>query len=241
MSRTEREAEISQPFTEADVSEYLRSHPDFFERHPALLIGLKLPHPTGAGTVSLMERQVSMLRQRNGELDRQFKDLLSVARQNNDLVEKIHGLSVKLMRARSQAERLEQLESSLREDFAAECAVLVLFPGAQRSWAERPGFVECIERDDPSLKPFAAFLKAARPRCGPIRDRQRDLLFKRDASGVASAAMVPLGAAAELGFLVVGSRDPDHFHPGKRVDFLHRLGELVTAALETEQENRAAS
>lgn len=241
MSRTDSEAEVGQTFTEADVAEYLRSHPDFFERHAALLVGLKLPHPTGAGAVSLMERQVSMLRERNGELDRQFKDLLSVARQNNDLVEKIHQLSVKLMRAVEPAARLEQLENSLREDFAAESAVLVLFPSAGRAWPERPGFVEHIDRDDPSLKPFAAFLKAARPRCGPIRDRQRELLFSRDASSIASAAMVPLGAAAELGFLVIGSRDPDHFHPGKRVDFLHRLGELVAAALDTEQAGRAAS
>ncbi len=145
------------------------------------------------------------------------------------------------MRAEGRPARLEQLESSLREDFGAESAVLVLFPSPERVWPERPGFVEHIERDDPSLKPFAAFLKAARPRCGPIRDRQRELLFKREASSVASAAMVPLGSAAELGFLVIGSRDPDHFHPGKRVDFLHRIGELVTAALDAGQASRVAS
>lgn len=240
MSRTDSEAEVSPTFTEADIAEYLRSHPDFFERHAALLVSLKLPHPTG-GAVSLMERQVSVLRERNDELDRQFKDLLSVARQNNDLVEKIHQLSVKLMRVDGAAARLEQLENSLREDFAAESAVLVLFPRAGRTWPERDGFVEQIDREDPSLKPFAAFLKAARPRCGPIRDRQRDLLFSRDPSSIASAAMVPLGESAELGFLVIGSRDPDHFHPGKRVDFLHRLGELVTAALDADEAGRAAS
>lgn len=240
MSRTDSEAEVSPSFTEADIAEYLRSHPDFFERHAALLASLKLPHPTG-GAVSLMERQVSVLRERNDELDRQFKDLLSVARQNNDLVEKIHQLSVKLMRTDGAAARLEQLENSLREDFAAESAVLVLFPTAGRRWPEREGFVEQIDRDDPALKPFAAFLKAARPRCGPIRDRQREVLFSRDPSSIASAAMVPLGEAADLGFLVIGSRDPDHFHPGKRVDFLHRLGELVTAALDTDEAGRAAS
>jgi uncharacterized protein YigA (DUF484 family) len=43
--------------------------------------------------------------------------------------------------------------------------------------------------------------------------------------------MVPLGKDAALGFLVIGSRDPDHFHPGKRMDFLSRLGELVAVAL----------
>ncbi len=73
MSRTDSEAEVGQTFTEADVAEYLRSHPDFFERHSGLLLGLKLPHPTGAGAVSLMERQVAVLRQHNADLDRQFQ------------------------------------------------------------------------------------------------------------------------------------------------------------------------
>jgi uncharacterized protein YigA (DUF484 family) len=46
--------------------------------------------------------------------------------------------------------------------------------------------------------------------------------------------MVPLGEAAKLGFLAIGSRDPDHFHPGKRMDFLSRIGELIAVALESE-------
>jgi uncharacterized protein YigA (DUF484 family) len=59
-------------------------------------------------------------------------------------------------------------------------------------------------------------------------------LFERDADSVVSAAMVPLGVSARLGFLVIGSRDPDHFHPGKRMDFLGRIGELIAVALESE-------
>ena len=50
-----------------------------------------------------------------------------------------------------------------------------------------------------------------------------------------SAAFVPLGADAALGFLVIGSRDADHFHPGKRMDFLAWLGELLAVCLSREQ------
>jgi uncharacterized protein len=55
---------------------------------------------------------------------------------------------------------------------------------------------------------------------------------------VSSAALVPLGSSATLGFLIIGSRDPDHFHPGKRMDFLGRLGELLSVALTDEQAAR---
>jgi uncharacterized protein YigA (DUF484 family) len=235
MSQSKSGAVAPETPAEDGIAEYLRSHPDFFERHPNLLLGLRLPHRPGSA-VSLVERQVSMLRQRSGELERQLKDLVAVAKQNDDLVEKIHQLSVKLLRHNDVAGRLEQLEVSLREDFAAEQAVLVLFPDSKAgSGPDRPGFTQRFEREDPKLAPFSAFLRGARPRCGPIRDRQKAVLFARDADSIVSAAMVPLGPKSRLGFLVIGSGDPDHFHPAKRVDFLARIGELVAVALEAAQ------
>ena len=186
----------SDTFAEEPIAEYLKGHPDFFERHPLLLLSLKLPHRTG-GAISLVERQVSVLRTRNSQLERQFKDLVSVAKQNDALVEKIHQLSLKLMRAPSLPARLEQLETSLREDFGAERAVLVLFPSAPAT-AVREGFVKRLAQDDADARPFAAFVRAAKPRCGPLRDRQKNI-FDRDADLVSSAAFVPLGAEATLG------------------------------------------
>jgi uncharacterized protein YigA (DUF484 family) len=226
--------------SETTVAEYLRDHPEFFERHTPLLLRLRLPHETNGFTVSLVERQVALLRQRNSQLERQLRDLIAVAKTNDSLVQKIHQLSVKLMNAPDHAARLEQLETSLREDFAAERAALVLFAGAYTG-PLRSGFVKTVDREDPELRPFAAFLRASRPRCGPLRDRQKGLLFERDADEVESAAMVPLGAEASIGFLVIGSRDPAHFHPGKRMDFLARIGELVAVALGCEQSRRATA
>jgi uncharacterized protein YigA (DUF484 family) len=234
MSQQKSGAVEGESFAETDIAAYLRSHPDFFERHTPLLLRLKLPHATGNATVSLVERQVSMLRQRNGELERQLKDLVAVAKANNTLVENIHHLSVKLMQVDGLDAKLERLESSLREDFAAEHAALVLFKTDSTPIVSGAGFVRQLDPDDLDLRPFASFLRAARPRCGTLRDRQKELLFERDADSVVSAAMVPLGVSARLGFLVIGSRDPDHFHPGKRMDFLGRIGELIAVALESE-------
>ena len=76
--------------------------------------------------------------------------------------------------------------------------------------------------------------RTARPRCGLLRDRQK-ALFGQDAEALSSAAMVPLGKESSLGFLVIGSRDPDHFHPGKRMDLLSRLGELLSVSLAGER------
>jgi uncharacterized protein YigA (DUF484 family) len=227
-------------FSEDAVAEYLRSHPDFFERHAPLLLKLRLPHQTSAFTVSLVERQVAMLRQRNAQLERQLQELIAVAKMNDSLVEKIHHLSVRLMNTHDAEGRLDQLETSLREDFGAERAALILFSDSVPAPA-RSGFVKTLRRDDPDLKPFAAFVRGGKPRCGPLRDRQKAVLFEREADSIASAAMLPLGRDTSLGFLVIGSRDAAHFHPGKRMDFLTRIGELVSIALGGERTHSATA
>jgi uncharacterized protein YigA (DUF484 family) len=236
MSQLESRAAVDTPLTdtvsEESIADYLKTHPDFFERHGSLVLGLKLPHRAGGASISLVERQVSMLRQRNGQLERQLKDLVAVAKQNDVLGEKIHQLCLKLMRAPTLLQRLERLETGLREDFSAERAVLVLFPAAPEE-AVREGFVRRLGTDDPDVRPFATFLRAAKPRCGPLRDRQKNI-FERDADSVTSAALVPLGMESRLGFLIIGNHDPDHFHPGKRMDFLARLGEVLAVAIRNE-------
>ncbi len=236
MSQQHSGAVVDTPLTDAiseeSIADYLKSHPDFFERHAPLVLGLKLPHRAGGASISLVERQVAMMRQRNGQLERQLKDLVAVAKQNDALVEKIHQLCLKLMRSPTLAQRLERLETGLREDFAAERAVLVLFPDAPAE-AVREGFVRRMGVDDPDVRPFATFLRASKPRCGPLRDRQKNI-FERDADTVSSAALVPLGPESKLGFLIIGNHDPDHFHPGKRMDFLARLGEVLAVAIRSE-------
>lgn len=233
MSQQKSELVATETFSEESISDYLKSHPDFFDRHSSLLMGLKLPHETGGSAISLVERQVAMLRQRNGELERQLKDLVAVAKLNDALVEKIHRLSLKLMAETEIRGRLEVLERSLREEFLAERAVLVLFePLPQDQHIAADAFLRIIDRQDPELRPFSSFLKSSRPRCGLMRARQRAFIFESEAEQIGSAAMLPLGEKAQQGFLVIGSRDAAHFHPGKGIDFLNRLGELVSAALQ---------
>ena len=81
----------SEPLTDDTVVQYLQNSPDFFERHATLLAKLRLPHTRSSGqTVSLIERQVDVLRERNTGLERKLKDLVEVARLNEQLTEKIH-------------------------------------------------------------------------------------------------------------------------------------------------------
>ena len=77
------------------IVDYLLSHPEFFEAHPELLVKLKVPHPSGTA-VSLIERQVEVLRGQNRQLERKLVDLIEVARANDTLIERIHRLGGRL-------------------------------------------------------------------------------------------------------------------------------------------------
>jgi len=108
----------------------------------------------------------------------------------------------------------------------------VLFGDAEEFADIRVGrFFKPVSRDDGALKAFSTFLKSSGPRCGQIRDSQRDFLFGKETDEIGSAALVPLGAQSVIGFLAIGSADSERFHPGMSIDFLGRLGELVAEAL----------
>lgn len=229
---TQRKPEfIEEDLSETDVHDYLAANPDFFERHGELLGSLRLPHVAG-GTVSLVERQVSVLRQKDLKLERKLKELIAVARANDALGAKMHQLTLRLLAARDINATLKAIETALRTGFDADMSILVLFGDPAAFEDVKVGrFFKPIERQAKSVRAFATFLKSGNPRCGQVRDAQRDFLFGRDTDEVGSVALVPLGKKSEVGFLAIGSADAGRFHPGMSMDFLSRLGDLVAEAL----------
>ena len=215
------------------VAEYLQTYPDFFERNSSLLAKLRLPHVRDAGaTVSLVERQVEVLRERNQALERKLKELVDVARANDALADRIHRLSQRLIRAHALPEAIDAVETSLREDFEARNSVLVLFLDAARPLEVPPSrFLRTANLADAEIKTFESLLQSGKPRCGQIRDAQRDYLFGKESVEIGSVALTPLGPKGALGILAIGASDAERFHPGMSTEFLLRIGELVTYAL----------
>ncbi len=229
---TQRKPEFAEDqLSEDAICDYLEAHPDFFEQHRSLLNTMQLPHASG-GTVSLVERQISLLRQKDLKLERQLRELIQVARDNDVLVAKIHQFSLQLLTKSDLKTTIMAVEEAVRSGFGADQAVLVLFcdPDAFTD-IDAGRFFLAIRRDDASLKPFATFLGGNGPRCGQARDTQMDFLFRDDAQEIGSVALVPLGNKAEIGFLAIGSGDANRFHPDMSIDFLARVGDLVAVAL----------
>lgn len=224
---------VAEGISEEAVAYYLERHPEFFEHNRQLLLNLSLPHAPSDSTVSLVERQVAMLREKNHKLEKKLRDLVDAGRRNDQLADNVHRLALRLLRAGDAAETVEVLETSLREDFQTETAVLMLITSSDTlaAIAGTDRFLKIVAPGDPALKSFATLLSSGRPRCGQIRDLHRDLLFGEGTDEVGSAAMLPLGQDGQVGILAIGSADADRFHPAMSTDFLARIGSLAGEAL----------
>jgi hypothetical protein len=212
------------------IAAYLQHNPDFFERHQALLLRLRIPHARGGSTISLVERQIEVLREKHAGLEDKLAELVSVARANDVIADKLHRFTRKLLRARSRPEAVALIEASLREDFDAFHGVLVLIGDHPELAPQR--FVRSIASDDAGLKSFDTLFASGKPRCGQVRDTQREFLFGQDANDIGSVALVPLGEKnGPLGVLALGSTDRDRFHPGMSTEFLARMADLISDAV----------
>jgi uncharacterized protein len=220
---------------EERIERYLNLNPDFFERHQALLSRMRLPHMRTGSTVSLVERQVEVLREQKSDSDRRLAEFVSVARANDQLADRIHRFTRRLLRAPNAQTALASLEASLREDFDAFHSVLVLTaPIAALSGNHEP-FLRKLPPDDANIRSFEALLNTGKPRCGQVRDTQRDFLFGPEAASIGSVALVPLSDGkpenGAIGLLALGSAERERFHPGMSTEFLKRMGELITDSL----------
>ena len=193
-----------------DVKTFLEEHPDFLVEHPELLETLQVPHSLDGAAVSLVERPVQVLRERQAASRQRLAELVHNARDNEALVGRVHALALRLLHARDATGVAAQTEASMHEDFGVRPARLL--PPAELT---------------PALR---ALVAAGKPRCGQLREEDRSALLGDAAAGIASMALVPIGAECRHGLLALGSTDAARFHPGMGTDFLERIGELIAAA-----------
>ena len=202
------------------VRDYLREHQDFFERHPDILDQLQISHSSGSA-VSLVEKQVSVLRERNMEMRKRLNSLTSNARDNDRLYDLTRKLILALLDANDLDSISETFLSSLRDEFEVEHTSLILF-GDPATASER-----CrVESLDSARIEIGALIKGQSPVCGTLRGEELRYLFP-DAGQIGSAAVVPLIKGAELGVIAVGSDDPHHYSASMGTLFLNHIAEVL--------------
>lgn len=215
------------------VEDYLREHPDFFHGRDELVKSLTIPHDSG-NAISLLEHQVTLLREDNREQSRQIDSLVQNAGSNDTLFEKTRMVVLALLKADSLT-RLDQiLAEEMRLQFSTEWCGLVFI-------SETPQRFEGLETrsHDAAVTALGELFARKRTFCGRLDERQSTFFFGNIAAGIASAAIVPIHLSRPSGndenllpILVLGSDNADYFHSSQDTLFLDFIGEVLATLID---------
>ncbi|MEM8493247.1 MAG: DUF484 family protein [Pseudomonadota bacterium] len=221
---------------EDDVRNYLSENPDFLRQNPDLLALMSLPHVTG-DAVSLVERQVSVLRDRNVDLRHKLRDLGAAARTNEQLFNDVRALMLALIPKTTVSELEAAVLTALKGQFHLEYASLTLFTEAfsenELGDARSPASTHRLRLAESQCRARLAPIVGRRSAgCGPLREQDFEFLFPGSAT-VGSVALAYIEAGSRpLGMLAVGSSDSGHYESSTGTLFLEFAAEVVGLLLQ---------
>ncbi|GAB5381371.1 MAG: DUF484 family protein [Aliiglaciecola sp.] len=202
--------------TAQDVRDYLIQNPDFFVDFPELAEKLAIPH-LHKGSVSLVELQSEQLRDKNKLLSQKLNQLITIAKQNEEIYRIYADLNLQLLSCRFFSEVEEILETVMLQKLKMSAVKLKSFTGAHAlPEIQRKLFIE----------------KRFKQECfffGRLSQHEKQLLFSQ--SNVESVALMLLGEKGELGILAVGSRDPGHFNPDMDTLLITQLQQFLNVLI----------
>ena len=222
---TQREQQLA---TELELISLLRQNPDILQRHPELLAVLEVPHQTGQA-VSLIEKQVAVLRQQTQAQDKRLRELMDVARDNERLANSRHGLALNLLAAHDLNDVVSTVLDVLSDELSADYAVIKLFSNDKNRIEQSSGLF--VDASDEKLTAFKTMLEQKNTVCGKAITEQKAFLFEENAGSIKSVAVIPLVAGANLGLIGLGANDVERFKPSMGTDFLSQIGDLISASL----------
>lgn len=204
--------------SEAEVIAWLREHPDFLVQQPELFAALDVPHE--AGTTSLIEKQVDILRSDNQRLKRQLEHLSGIAGENERLMQRLHRMALGLVATDSFDALHQCLYDGLRDDFRADEVCLLLDSETAGKFADTD--IATLPERQPEW--MQKLLASGEPQCGRLTREKREAVFGSAGAQLGSAALVPL---ADRGLLGIGSESDERFHPDMGTLFLDLLRETL--------------
>jgi len=199
-----------------DVAQYLQDNPQFFDAYAEMLAEIKIPHPYGGRTVSLPERQMLTLREKNKGLEKKLHEMLEFAQENDGLQRKVQQFTLALFGAHDLMTLQDIVARNLREIFAVPHVALHVWKGLP-----------------PSAEVLAFADEQKQPVCTHHAVHETLSWFGEAAPHLHSFAYLPLRTNDQsIGLLVLASEDVQRFYPEMGTVFLQRIAETVSSALQ---------
>ena len=208
------------------VREFLRENPDFLDKNTDILETMVLPHNSGKA-ISLVERQVGVMRERNKEMRSRLDNMLQTAQDNDLLFEKTKRLVLNLLEAKTLGSLVEAVYDSLGKDYGIEFYSLTLFGDEKKL----PRTMARIASTEKANERVGTLIGANRTVCGVLREDEMVFLFGERGRQVGSVAAVPLRYDSLYGILAVGNSDPNFYKSSMGTLFLSYVAEILNRVL----------
>ena len=195
-----------------DVEAFLRAHPIFLQDRPGLLAVLNLPHG-GEGAVSLVERQVSVLRERNITSRQKLAELSDIGRENDRLLDATRSTILALLAGENRADLTKIWLDQVTGTFKAEMGVLVWLDGVSVDAGEAPLASKLICQG-------GGF-------SGVLRPEEMQTVFGTNATEGSAALVAIRSGEDDIGVLGVGSHDTQRYQAEDGTLFLEYLAEVI--------------
>lgn len=217
---------LADPLDPEQVAAYLQQHPDFFVARQDLLADLFLPHESGPA-VSLVERQVSVLRERNMDMRHRLSKLLDNARENDKLFDKTKRLVLTLLETQDLPDIIDALFYCFDREFGIHFTSLILFGSPEKILGSQAQVVALAA----AREHLGAILKNNRAMCGTLGEKELTFIFGKKAAEIGSVATVPLVHGTAFGLLAIGNRDPQYYRSSMGTLFLSYIAEVLNRLL----------
>ncbi len=220
-------AQEDNPPDEDRIAEYLQQHPDFFIRHSQLLTDLVIPHGRDS-VVSLVERQISLLREKNTILEKQQGKLREIALLNGRVQERMHRIALQTLAATDINQGIKELIASLIREFDLAYVRLRLFDDAAQPLDKiKPAFRITSQSAHTAINELTP---TSKPVCGQLSTSQQKLIFGKRGASIGSSVIIPLRKDMLQGIIALGTADKNRFTRSMDTLYLQRLGEVVAAS-----------
>ncbi len=214
-----------EPVSAEQVKDYLRNHPDFFEKNAMLLAEIALPNPHGGGVISLTERQQLAQRDKIRVVEAMMAQMISHAEENDAISAKVHQFSVSLLKQQSFSALQQNVADTLSHDFSVKESLIRIWVKPSNSAIMQDAVFTHVNDE------FNEWVMSlTQPYCGAKPEALGDLLHQN----LQSFVIIPLGQKAAgqhpFGALILGAEDKNRFKAGMGTLYLEHVGELVSAA-----------
>jgi len=212
MTITEDKEHQQSLFSKADLVRYLEQNPNIFQQHPELLELVTLTD--SRGTASLLERQVSMMKERLNEHKSQQSQFMQVARENEQISDSFSHVICQMIGFTNLSQFATEFPKELRATFNIDEVSFKTAQAAARKPSDNLGYDDAVRRMINN--------RAVSDNRWPSNIMR--LFFSSD---INSAALIPMrkpDSTDPLGILALGSKDPDRYTNDLGTAHLDRLG-----------------